>query len=1230
MSAKKTKKIDRLCGWFRRRLRLMLWKAGICRMLIIALALLPVFLVLDWWIHLDTPLRLLALVVYLGLIGITCWFTLLKPLRRTWDNKEVLGYLDSVMDPEDGMLLDYYEILRQESIQELESGTGQELADRAADSLEPVVAKAKKAESLQKKNMRKWIRIASVLLITVVAFAVPLQKYAIIGCTRFFNPFSRLRWPHRTSIELAEPENGWTIPQFEDLKVTGNVTGVVPPQVLLAYQGEKTGYWIKEKINVRDDGHIEYTFKEVGEPIEFYIEGGDFRTYDRTIEIINRPYLEKITAHYDYPAYAKIPDKTSQGGQLYGLEGTKVRLEFECSMELKKALFVMEGEEPEELEKKSETRFEKNLVLQKSGRYKIELYEKHGFREARPEEYDVRVIPDAPPVVEILAPGMDLVATGKASVDISFRAEDDFGLKKVAFMYSVENSEPVALTDKITGPIRQKGTPSEASFTWDLRKTELPPQGIINYHVYVEDINPTGRGKVKSRKFRINLVKPSEFHRKAIEDAKRLETEARIAWENQMAAWKLTKQWQKKGTGEEHDKLWVEMNDKQDLAIRASRSMDLFLRDLTEKYTRNNMSREFMSVRLGIIKDHVQHVVKKLHPDVDSAIRDTKPKTAEESVPGRLKTKRNNASSSFIKTQKLALLHLERVLMKLFDWRDLQMTTVRTTLLHEEQGEVLTLTEKIAPLFIGQEKEDIPEKALEDLLTLGKRQQTMFDVETELENQLVHMKFKARKQKRLSIQKPLDVAYKVLRNRSVNDNLKKAAKMIANNQPYQILDNQRAALHALDIVKGGFIVAGKKVTKDKKIVLAMVPNEDLGKIEEVGVKVAKGDQEQPGETDTAEGAGTDTGPLSAKDLLDSLPQGTDILSKAISIAWEVEDNVLARTKYLSQNSSSKEMPRYIQLKQRIIGEYQGSALTAINRAVKEAEEKAKDTVLPAVLKQVANEFSQSHGLIRKKLIGKITQQLQADSMATLKDILQYIALKKVIGEIVSENKRRDGVDAFDRKFLFREQNLDAGESVISHLSQAGILQEDIGRKVSRFLKMTPSSDIIKKIEEHNKKTAQQNIAELKKLVGDAENRLGSLTEDLKEFIAKEKIDEEMKEIAVKDKLNISEDALAAYEKNTELMASIIQKMRTLLEEREKAAVEVAKKDEEEPEQITLEDFKKQRSAEYLTKLLKEDTQLPEEIRNIMLKALKKGFPDKYRDLLAAYYASILQRKENRP
>ncbi len=1225
--------IRKICSWFRNHLKVMLCKAGISRLVILGLVILPIVFVVDWWVHLGTFVRLLLLAVYLGVLGVTAWFTLLRPLKRSWSNKEILLFVDSVMPPEEGMLLDYYELQQKESIQEIETERGGKLVDEAVSKIKPVLEKATQAEAFKFNRLHHWTRTAMIVAVAFIAGAVLFNEYFIIGCQRFFNPFARVRWPHKTTIKIQQPEKGWTIPQFESIDINGNITGIIPPQVTLAYRGESTGYWIKEKVSVRDDGSFGYNFSEVTEQLEFYIEGGDFRTFDQTIEIVNRPYLEEIVVHYDYPSYAGIPDKKVKGGQLYGLEGTKVRIEFKSSMELKKALFILEGSEPEELTKKSETLFEKKLLLQKNGRYKIELYEKHGYREAKPEEYDIRVLPDNQPSVQFLAPGTDLVSTGRATVDISFEAEDDFGLKKVAFMYTVDDGDPRILTDKITGPMNPAGKKDFSKrFRWELRKTDLPKQGLLKYYVVVEDINPTGRGKVTSAEYRISLVKPSEFHRQAIEEAKRIETEARIAWENQLKSWKLSQQWLKKGTGEENDKLWVDMDDKQSMSIRASRSMQIFLQDITDKYTLNNMSREFMSVRLGVIKDCVNKVTKEYHPEVDKKIRGTKPRTAAESIPGKLKTTRETAMKKFINEQKMALLYLERVLKKLFDWRDLQMSTVRTTILHEEQKEVLDLTMEIAPKFIGLEIEDVSDEAQEALITLGKRQQTIFDTETELEKQLVHMKFKAKKQNRHSIRLPLDTAYKTLRSNRVNDNLNQAAKKIRNNQPDQIINNQKAALHALDIVKGGFIGAGQKVTKDKKIVLAMVPNEDLGKLELPGkTAVADGEKPKDDESEDSEGALTQSTHVpTAEELLENLRgTGTDVLSKAINTAWEIQDSTYARTKYLAKNSSKKEMPRYITLKNGIISEYQKSSLAALDFAIKEAEKKkAEDTVIPHMLKMAKQEFNQSNQLITQRLLGNGTQQIQADTMETLKDLLDHISLKKIVTDVVAENRKRNGVDAFDRKYLFREQNLDAAVEGLYGLSKVRLIQKDVLRKTTRYVKQKPANDVIKAMEEKNKSNTVANYTKMVELAREARKRIDAITDKAKEALD-ESVGESLANLKFADKLDIAsltEESLPAFTERSERIANIILNLKTLLEEREKQVV-VAVKKPEDMEQKTQDQFEKERSAEHMMEILKADTTMPDEVKNIMLRALEKGFPDKYKDLLSAYYAAILDKKK---
>ena len=535
-----TSQLQHLCNSFRRRLRSLLARAGLCRLVLVALVLLPPLLVLDWWLHLATPWRCLTLAGYLAALLATAWWTLLTPLARRWSNEEVLSYLDGVAPADQAMLLELYELTRGEGIQETESEIGRAMVRQSAEELAPLARQATASEAFHRKRFRRWLAGAAAAVVLFAVVAVLLPEYVGIGCERLFNPFSATAWPHETTIALEEPETGWTVPQLETLPIRATVTGSVPPEVVLAYRSQSTGYWIKERLPVREDGSAAYTFPEVREPFSFYLEGGDFRTDPPVqVKIIERPFLKRIVAHYEYPEYAGVPNRDVESGQLFGLEGTMVRLEFESSMPLSKGEFVMDGHEEELLLTTPKT-FEKTLVLAADGSYEVRLYEESGFREAKPERYEVRVTPDNPPEVELLSPGQNLVATTRAAVPVAFRASDDFGLKKIEFLYQLGQTAPAPLTDRITGPLAPQGKTHQARFTWNLPKMEgLPDTGVLQYFVRVQDVNPTGRGVAETAKLQIKLVKPSEFHFETFERANRLEAEARIAWENQFEAWKL-------------------------------------------------------------------------------------------------------------------------------------------------------------------------------------------------------------------------------------------------------------------------------------------------------------------------------------------------------------------------------------------------------------------------------------------------------------------------------------------------------------------------------------------------------------------------------------------------------------------------------------------------------------------------------------------------------------------
>lgn len=1271
-----SKALDRICFAFRTRLKALQMQSGIARVALVGLIVMPASMVVDWWVHLPTIWRCVTLLLWAGGMGAVAWWTLLKPLAQGWSNQDVLNYVDSVAPPDQGMLLDLYELTQaQDKIQEAQSPTGKGLVDDAVDNLQPLVNQIRLGESLQRRRALRWVvAVAIVVGILGATMVTPgIGPYVQIGMERFFNPFSETYWPSRTQIAIEEPEGGWVVPQLESKEIVAWVTGEIPPQVTLEYTSASTSYPIKEKLTVKtiketvanEDGtegeketyKVAYTFPEVREAITFRFAAGDFETVYKTIDIIERPFLTSVVANYRYPKYAGLPDRTVASGQLQGLEGTEVTLEMECNMKLKQAMFILREpgnpkpllEEEMEFTDGDNKTFSRKFLLEKDSEYQIKLFEANGFSEAKPEVYEIRVTPDNPPEIEMTSPNnTQLSLTRNASVQVGFRARDDFGIAEMKFLTKLDDGEPKELSDRITGPIPQDGrNPPPVAFDWDLRKMGLPKEGSVKFWATVKDVNPTGRGKNATTEFEIRLVKPSEFHRKTIEGARKMVDEARIAWRNQLESWQKAQEWQAKGTGSPDDKIWEEMQDKQKKAIRAGVAADMHLRSIIDAYESNRMHLEFMAGRLGVIAKLMNELVENHHPNIDSALRKAIPRTDADAEPNRLKALRtgalgekSKAGINTIQHQKMALLHLERILRKLFDWEDLQTTIITTTLLHEEQEELMNISKDIGARLIGKDILDLNEKDQDTLLTLGKKQRVQYDVETGLETQIQFLMEKAQIQKRATIKAAMQVAFGELRNRQVNRHLKKAADAIEKNQVATIIPDQEVALQALAVVKAGLEVAGKKVEPDPELTLAMEPSPVESFDEPKKKEVAENKTEAEETADVAEMS------QDIDSLLKTLPEGQDAVSFAVQAAIKMLENVISRTRYLDKNSGKDEMPRFVKLKLGRLNEYQGNSEKALNyafEASKDAAEPIKNALASAVL-----ESQQSTALLAAHDTSEGTQQLQTDCRQFLLDLLQYIARGGKVAESVDKNKKGGGLDEFKRKYLYADKNLDTLVGVFDDVSHARLLAGDLAAKLTRFEKFPAKDGKRGEVETANRKRCAETMTKIAGLIGGLNGKLGTFTppkfDEEKDKV--EDIVERAKAAGLGDVLaagikNIAGD-IASGGKDKALaeqltpfvgqLSSAVNGLMDLMEERvqpkpaEVAAVSAEEQKQQAEERISAEDFAKSMSEKSIRERIEKDTRLPPEVRERMVRALSKDFttfPERYKQLLAAYYSSFL-------
>jgi len=522
--------------------------------------------------------------------------------------------------------------------------------------------------------------------------------------------------------------------------------------------------------------------------------------------------LKSITAQYSCPAYAGLPDRQEQSGRVVGLEGTRVRLTFESSLPLRRAILslVLEGEAlpPRSLRFTNRTTFEAQFILKRNGRYRVELLPES-------QMYDISVMRDWPPEVDVTSPGRDLVLTRRAMVEVPFRARDDFGLASVVLVFRVKDGKPITLPlgNSSPGfPTRRKYVAE--TFWWDLATmSDLPDEGTLTYFVRARDRNPAGQ-EVRSRRYTIRLIKPLEFHIGEFERSRRLLAEARTAYLAQRGAWSAARAWSDEGERKEDDKGWKKRTEEQDKALRAAWAARRCLGGLITACRRNRMTDEFMAARV-VAADRDLRLLEDNHmAAVQRRLRRAQPRTDADAAPAALQAARAAALAETADARKLAVLRAGRALGRLRDWRDLQAAYLRVRRLSDDQQR---LSGRINEEMIRRLKEGAAsgrsDKDTTVLAALREMQRQLLHAETRLERDFRFMISEARREQRTPVVAPLSAALQRLRDKSLTDRMNRSVGLIEADLLGIAMAEHRKAAAALDAVARRLLVAGSQVVK---------------------------------------------------------------------------------------------------------------------------------------------------------------------------------------------------------------------------------------------------------------------------------------------------------------------------------------------------------------------------------------------------------------------------------
>lgn len=444
--------------------------------------------------------RIAIFAVFATLAG----FWLVKPLRRRVTDMQVALYIEEHDPKLQAAMLSAVEVGAAHPAGPTESTP---VIDRLVDQ---AVEKCRSLEGGKAVGQRAIQRHATGL---AVVGGVTLLLL-VVGPDFFRQGASALLNLSKTA-EAASPytitvkPGNVTVPRGSAQQVTARLTGFQSTDVALMVKAEGESDYTRLALLATGDANMfEGMLFNVKKPIDYYIESDDVRSATYHMKVIELPAVEKLELEYVFPAYTGLPpQKVDSTGDVAALRGTEVRVRITPTMPTTSGRLQVEPSGSPELAAQPDGTLTGSFQITQSGFYHVELDSSHGDHVAASPKYTVDMIADQPPTVRFDKPRRDISASPVEEVELAARADDDFGVKQLDLVYSVNGGpdKTVSLYGNGAKPLLEV----TGTHTIYLEELAVKPGDFVSYYAKAYD-NDTVSGP-KSASSDIYFVKILPF-----------------------------------------------------------------------------------------------------------------------------------------------------------------------------------------------------------------------------------------------------------------------------------------------------------------------------------------------------------------------------------------------------------------------------------------------------------------------------------------------------------------------------------------------------------------------------------------------------------------------------------------------------------------------------------------------------------------------------------------------
>jgi hypothetical protein len=396
------------------------------------------------------------------------------------------------------------------------------------EMIDAVVYQADKLSSVldfksvvDKRNLRKYGRTTGVLAVVLAVFALIFPGNFKFALHAFSNPLTELESPTKFKFELFPGNN--EVVKYSDVEVGVKISPTaefqnyeLPGRIKLFYKFENSDWesvtlkkvdQSKLAIPEKKDYDYAHTFKEVKRNFEFYAwaEGEKSETYQ--ITVVDKPRVVDLKVTLNFPSYTGLKTQllNDNEGNIKALAGTKAKIHVRANKVLEAASLVFSDGNRSALNingkvASSEIKIAKDLT------YHVEVTDENDNTNPDPIEYEISVIPDEYPTVEVTYPGEDRDLDQTMKMPLRMAVRDDFGASSLKLKYKINSGGQEWPEEEIAIPFPKENSEFTTDYDWSLAKFPIVPGDYVSYYAEVWDNDAVSRPKsAKSRTYNLRL-----------------------------------------------------------------------------------------------------------------------------------------------------------------------------------------------------------------------------------------------------------------------------------------------------------------------------------------------------------------------------------------------------------------------------------------------------------------------------------------------------------------------------------------------------------------------------------------------------------------------------------------------------------------------------------------------------------------------------------------------------